>query len=344
MQSGNEQSVLITGATGFIGQRVVERFVVAGWRVRALVLPTDTVPASWSDMVEVYRGDVVNISSIRPAIQGVDLVVHLAAVVSDWAPQKDYRRITIGGTHNVVGLAADLGIRTVLVSSIVFYGDQLGRAVCREDLSPGRPCGRYSASKQAQEAWCLTQVARFQLPLTIVRPANVYGPGSQPWVHDVLQQLRRRLPVLLGTGEQNAGLVYVDNVAELIFLAGTLPEAVGQVFNACDEEAVSWNQYMTDLAVSAGLTPVRRMPLWLARVLAGLCESLWRSLRLEGRPPLTREALNIVGSHHRLPMDKAKELLGYAPVVHYAEGIKKVADYVRHLELQQQLDMDQAIE
>jgi nucleoside-diphosphate-sugar epimerase len=281
----------------------------------------------WPGAVEVVRGDVTDPVSLPPATRGAATVVHLAAVVSDWGREETFRRVTVEGTENVLGLV-DPGTRVLLVSSVVVYGDSVGKDLCDEDHPFGRPLGPYSRSKQAQErlAWDLARERGFEL--TVVRPTNVYGPGSKPWVHEVVALLRRRRPVLVGAGDGNAALCHVDNLIDLLLRAASAPQAVGRAYNASDGSDVTWRRYFTDLARIAGTEPPRSISRFLARLGAAAAEAIWGTLRISSRPPLTREALNLVGSNLRIPIERARRDLEYAPTVAYEEGLATVASYL----------------
>jgi nucleoside-diphosphate-sugar epimerase len=320
--------VLVTGATGFIGRHLVHRLLHNGASVRAFVLPGEVVTAPWRDDVAVVRGDVADRDAVAAAVEDAETVFHLAAVVGDWAPKAQFQRITVDGTRHVLAAAADAGARVVLVSSIAVYGDQLGQAVCHEALPHGTPQGHYGWAKQQQEHLARGFLERRDLDVRIVRPANVYGPGSQPWVHGVIDHLRRGRPALLGRTPKNAGLTFVGNVVDVLLRAARHPEARGRTYNAADALDVTWSQYIHDLARLAGTPAPRRLPLPLARTLTALAEPAWRLLQLSGRPPSTRESLNLVGSDLRIPIDRARTELGYAPDVTYDEGLRRVAAYV----------------
>jgi 2-alkyl-3-oxoalkanoate reductase len=323
--------VLVTGAGGFIGRKLVARLMDDGWQVRALALPDERMEG-FSPAVEIVRGDVTDPASIGQAMSGMTGLVHLAAVVTDWAPRAMFEKITVGGTRNVLTAAAP-GTRVVLVSSIVAYGDALGREVCDEDHPFGRPQGNYGWSKQQQEtiAWELAKQRNLQV--TIVRPANVYGPGSKPWVHDLAAQLRSGLPSIISGGKQNAGLCHVDNVVDVLARALSRQEAVGRTYNACDGSDVTWEQYLRDLAKLLGAAPPKSIPWIAAKIGAYGYEAVWSLLGKKGRPALTHEALNLVGSHHRVPIDRARRELGYTPKVSYEVGLKTVAEYVASIKL-----------
>lgn len=323
------EPVLVTGATGFIGRHLVTRLAGEGLAVRAFVLPGDEVPEYWGDGVEIVRGDVAEAATVEKAAQGVGTVYHLAAVVTDWGNNAWHERVTVSGTRHVLGAAARHGARAVLASSIVVYGDRLGLDVCSEDHGFGRPLGPYSRSKQAQERIARGLESGAGLRVTIVRPSNVFGPGSVPWVEEVVHLLRRRAVTLIGDGDRNAGLCHVDNLVELLILAAR-EEAVGRVYNAADGSDVTWKRYFTDLAELAGTPPPRSVPPAVARGLAFFFEALWKVVPVfRRRPPITREALNLAGSHHRLPIERARRELGYEPRVGYESAIERLADYVR---------------
>ena len=324
--------VLVTGAGGFIGRRVVARLLQEGVGVRALLLPDEAAPAEWTEPpngVKVVRGDICDPDAVRRALDGTDRLIHLAALVGDWGAEAAHRRVTVGGTETIFRAAADAGVRCVLASSIVVYGDALGRDVCHEEHPPGRACGAYGRAKQAQEQIARGLERERGLQLSVVRPANVFGPGSGPWVRDLCAQLRSGLPTLIGGGDYDAGLTYVDNVADLLVRAAGHPAAVGRIYNANDDHGVTWRRYCGDLAEMIGAHPPRSLPRWLANAAAGACEAIWRRAGWRSRPPVTREALNLVGSRHRVPIERARRELGYEPRIGYAEGLAAVAASLR---------------
>jgi nucleoside-diphosphate-sugar epimerase len=312
--------VAVTGATGFIGRHLVRRLLALGLPTRALVLPEETVPPEL-DGVEIVRGDVAAADSARRLLAGAGTVFHLAAVVEDWGSEALHRRVTVGGTEHVLGAAAREGARAVLASSIVVYGDRLGREICHEDTPHGRPLGPYSRSKQAQERIARRLEAEAELEVALVRPANVFGPGSRPWVEEVLVLLRQRGITLIDGGHLNAGLCHVENLVDLLLAAAATPGAAGRAYNAADGSDITWARYFGDLARLAGTPPPRSAPLYLARPAATVFELLWKLFPFRRRPPITHEALNLVGSHHRLPIERARRELGYSPRVGYEEAL-----------------------
>jgi nucleoside-diphosphate-sugar epimerase len=321
--------VLVTGGTGFIGRRLVDRLLSAGSAVRVLALPEEDLPPAWGAGVEVHRGSLTEPAAVRAAVEGTGLVFHLAAVVGDWGAESLFREITVEGTRRVLGPAHVERIPVVLASSIVVYGDRLGREVCDEALDHGRPYGPYSRAKQAQERLAQDYL-ELGADIRIVRPANVYGPGSRVWLDEVAAVLRRGAPALIDGGRQNAGLVHVDHVADVLLRAGGPRGRAGGVYNACDELDVTWARYLGDVARLVGAPTPRSAPSWLAWPLATGMEWLWRALGSVERPALTREALRLISADHRVPARRARSELGHEPTVGYAGAMTACgADLVR---------------
>lgn len=325
-----EGPVLITGANGFIGRRLTRRLLAEGTEVHALVLPNEPIPIDWEGEVIIHRGDVTQRETILALGRGKKKIFHLAAVVSDWGPEALYQQVTVGGTQNVLDAALREGAQVVLASSIIVYGNQLQREKCHEALPYGRAFGPYSRAKQAQEKLARAYFEKHGLPVVIIRPANVYGPGCRPWVHELIQAMQD-WPVIVGKGDNNAGLVYVDNLADLMVLAAGTPKAAGQIYNAAEDNPTNWKQYTSDLARLAGIAPPRSVPRLGAWPVASAMETAWKWLGLKSRPHLTREALNLITANYDIPIRKARQELGYEPVVSYEEGMEQIGEYFRRL-------------
>ncbi len=323
-----QEPILITGATGFIGQRLVGRLLDEGYAPQAFALPSEPLPPAWGGRVRIHLGDVAQRSSVAKAVAEARTVFHLAALVGDWGSDEQHQRVTVRGTENVLGEAARRQARALIASSVVVYGEAIGRDVCDEDHPMGKPLGPYSRAKQAQERIASRLEGDRSLKVTIVRPSNVYGPGSRPWVDMAIAQLQGGGPMLIGDGEQHAGLVYVDNVVDLFVRAAERPASVGRTYNACDDNGITWRRYFSDLAQLAGASPPKAINKRLATIAAGGAETAFRLLRRAERPPITREALNLVSANHRVPITRARNELGYEPRVGYKDAMKAIAAYL----------------
>lgn len=325
-----QEPVLVTGATGFIGSRLMHALLNANIETKALVRPGSAVPQHWLDRQLVLRGNVNNERATTWAMEGIGTLFHLAAHVNDWGPAQAFDDIATKGTRDLLEAAAAQGARVVLTSSIAVYGKALGAGErCDEDRPHGEAVGMYSRMKQAQETIAFELAEQQNLAVTIVRPAVVYGPKSKLWVDSVLDHLRAKRPALVGSKPKNAALTHVENVVDVLLRAARTPAAIGRTYNAADGLDITWERYLTDLANLAELPPPQRISPRVAQLAATLLEKIWRFRRATERPPLTREALNLIGGDLNIPIDRARKELGYTPKVSYTAGLASVAKYIR---------------
>ena len=324
-----KQPVVVTGAFGFIGQRVVEALLESGVeKIVAFDLPGLTLPDHWNGKVTYCPGDISYQHDVDRAMAGAGTVIHLAAMVGDWIPLRLHEKVTVDGSRWLFEAALKNSTRVVLASSIVVYGDQLTNGFCSEDKEWGNPLGPYSTCKQEQEKLAWHYYQEHGMPLSVVRVANVYGPGSKPWVHDLVDTIKTGAPVLVNGGDFNAALVYVDNVVQLLLLCATKDEALGEVFNGGDGNRATWKIYVGDLAETLNLPTPKSIPGAIVRPLLKPVEKFWTIAGIKKRPPLTREAFNLVAEETDISIGKAKNMLGYQPRVDYAQGVARVKDYI----------------
>ena len=327
---------LVTGATGFIGRRLTARLLAEGRDVRALVLPAEAaqvaanVAAYGLDRAEIIHGDITDRDSLEGAFAGVSRVYHLAAVVGDWGDDAVFQRVNVEGTRNVLEAAAQAACeRVVVVSSIAVYGGQLATAACHETMPREYGVGAYSRSKRAAEQLALDHHHLGYVPVTVVRPGNVYGPGAALWVDEVVRLIRAGRAMLIDRGHGDATLAYVDNVVDVLVRAGVAAHAAGRIYNVNDGSGVSWRRYFADLAAITGApAPERSIPAPAARLVAAAMERAWRGLGKAARPLVTHEAVNLLASKRPVPIGRAKDELGYDPLP-YSDALEHVAQHIR---------------
>jgi nucleoside-diphosphate-sugar epimerase len=322
---------LVTGATGFIGRRLVELLVAAGRPVRALARATSNTAGITG--AEIVQGDLLDPASLEPALRGVRCVHHLAAAIGDWGPAALFRETNTTGTRNLLEAAARASCaRFVFVSSFAVYGSALLQdEPCDEERAlSGTTASPYASSKRAAEALVREHQAASRMATTVIRPGNVYGSRSRLWVDEVVKVLRRGAAPLVGGGHRNATLAHVDNVADLIIRAGDDPAAAGKIYNVTDGSDVTWRRYFTDLARAAGAEePTRVIPESIAVAAACLLEAGARLIRKKDRPLLTREAVRVLRCRAPIPIARAQRDLGWSPPVSYERAMTSVAAYLR---------------
>lgn len=320
-------SAFVTGAGGFIGRHLVRALLEDDISVVALMMPGEPIPSEWGERVRVVTGDVRELRGLGSEIGKVDVIFHLAAVVSDWGAQQTHVDITVGGTRQAIDLALDWDAHFVVTTSVCAYASALAKGALDEDSPVGRPTSPYEFAKQEQERVTLEAVQKRSLRATIVRPGNVFGVGSGPWVNLMVDMLHQEQACLLGRGDWDAGLVHVKNLVALLIAAARSNWSNGDIFVAADGFGITWKTYLGNLAEVAGAPGPTSVPNWLARGLAPVLEWMGRLRRQQERPVVTRQSYRLMGGPNEFSSMKAKRLLGYRPVMTFDEAMAELAEH-----------------
>ena len=228
---------LVTGATGTVGPRVVVALLDAGYRVRTLSLDAPQ-PGLLPEGVDIQTGDVTDSLAVRSAMQGVNEVIHMAALLHIVEPlsslQEMYQRVNVGGTATVVEAAVSEGVkRLVLFSTIAVYGDAC-QQILTEDSVP-HPDTFYAQTKLAAEQIVLNATRSDGQPLgVILRLSAVYGSCIKGNYQRLVQALARGRFVQVGDGRNRRTLLYDKDVARAAVLAVCHPAAAGRIYNVSD--------------------------------------------------------------------------------------------------------------
>lgn len=307
------KQVMITGAGGFIGRHLVDALVQKGVSITALMLEKEPVPERWPQSIKIVRGDVRKLVDLEQEIGEFDTIFHLAAIVSDWGGLQEHVDITVHGTEQAVELALKNNARFVVTTSVAAFGSSLGQGQLDENSPCGEPASNYEKVKQQQEKVTLDAVKQRGLDAAIIRPANVYGVGSV-WVTRFLQSLALKKPILLGSGQWDAGLVHVDHVVQALILAGESQNLEpGDIFVIADGHGVTWQQYAQSLADTFDLPAPKGIPNAVAKVAAPLLEGIGHLIGQKSPPLVTHLTYRLVGQESIFISEKAKQKLGYQP-------------------------------
>jgi nucleoside-diphosphate-sugar epimerase len=171
------------------------------------------------------------------------------------------------------------------------------------------------------------------LPVTVVRPATIYGPRGKDFVVEIANMLRQRMMLLIDGGRARGGFTYVDSVAQAMMDAAASSKAGGRAYNISDGTGTTWREYTNALADALDYKrPWLALPFPMALALGAAMEVPFRLLKAKSRPLLTRHAVHLLGQNQEFPAARAREDFGFAPRVAFADGIARSAAWVRSRE------------
>jgi 2-alkyl-3-oxoalkanoate reductase len=324
---------LVSGASGFIVSHLVERLAADGHTVFGLVRDRAKADFVASLGGEPVLGDLADSESLGRAMRSVDTVFHLAAHVSDWGPWSMFEAITVGGTKSMLRAAAAAGVgRFVHGSTVNVYDDRYcrrHRLVTEDAPHDGlgdRTFGHYARSKVMAEevAW---QCHREQgLPLTVVRPAFVYGPRDKTILPRLIDYLRTPLAPYIGGGNPVIDPIYVTDVVECLMAAAQQPAAVGRAYNVAPLEEIGVRDFLRELCAALGI----REPKWyvphpLMAAAAWAMEGAAKLVGTRNPPPLTKAGLSLFSEDRHYTPERAVRELGWSPCISLQEGMARVA-------------------
>jgi len=307
--------VLVTGATGAIGPLVVETFLAAGYSIRTLSI--DPPPAGvWPKDVETLSGDITDMSAVQAAVQGVESVVHLAALLHMVNPPDHlldlYRKINVGGTKNVVESAVRANVwRILFFSTISVYGDTDGRIV-NEDTLP-RPDTLYGRTKLEAEKMVLAAKDKAGNSIgTVLRLAAVYGSGIKGNYRQLLRALERGWFFPIGPGRNRRTVIYDKDVANAAVLALRHSAAAGRLYNVSDGQFHRLEEIIMAICKALGRIPPRfSLPAAPVRFTVGVFEDALKMIGL--KPPVTRATIDKYLEDVAVDSQLIQKELGFTP-------------------------------
>ncbi|GAD86713.1 NAD-dependent epimerase/dehydratase family protein [Nocardia asteroides NBRC 15531] len=328
-------TVLVTGASGFVGGAVVRALAGAGTTVRAMVRDPATAPAG----VEVAVAELGDTAALARAVTGVRAVVHAAALLGEFGRPAEFFAVNVAGTDRLMQEAAAAGARRFVFlgspSALMAPdgGDQLG--IDETVPYPDRFLNSYCQTKAVAEQLVLAADTPAFTTCSL-RPRAVWGPGDRHGpIVQILAKLRAgRLPDLSGGREVLASLCYIDHLTHAVQLALTAENVGGRAYFVADAEPVQVWPTMAAVAERFGLAAPRvTVP---APVLGGALaaiETVWRIPAVAQRwtPPLSRYAVALVTRSATYDLSRAERELGYRPTVPFAEGLDRFHDWVTEI-------------
>jgi nucleoside-diphosphate-sugar epimerase len=321
----SDRAAFVTGGSGFIGGRLIERLVADGWTVRALARSERSAAVVRALGADPVPGDLSDVSALENGADGADACFHAAAEVSEWGPWEAFQRGTVDGSRNVAEACLRAGTkRMVHVGSeaALNHGQPMVRVDETELLAFGSRA-HYASSKALAENAVLA-VGRRGLHVVVIRPRLVWGPGDATVLPALVAAVRSGRFAWIGAARHLTSTAHVDNVVHGLLL-GAERGAPGGVYFVTDGPDVEFREFVTRWLAAAGVqAPDREIPPAVARALAAAGEWAWRTFALPGAPPLTRLALWLSSVECTVDDSRARAELGYAPVISRERGLAEL--------------------
>ncbi|GGN64334.1 putative oxidoreductase [Actinoplanes lobatus] len=313
--------VFITGANGFIARALATRLRARGDTVTGVDLRAD-------EAAGVVAGDIGEEGSWQDAAAGADLVIHTAAVVSNAVGLDEQWRVNVAGTRHALDAAVrGKAGRFLQFSSIRAFSD-LGFPDGVSEDHPVRTDGNpYVDTKIAGEQVALQAHAEGRIAVTIVRPGDVYGPGSRPWTVLPVELIRTNRFLLPAGGHGIFSPVYIDDLIDGVLLAAGKPEAAGQIFTLTGGAGVPCREFFGHYYRMLGKRGPVVLPTPLAVAVAGI---MGTAIRLVSGPTeVNATSMLYFTRTGTYSIQKARRLLGYQPRVDLTEGMARTGRWLR---------------
>lgn len=320
--------VFISGGTGFIGSRLAVHCLGLGNTVCVLGQENTKAEAENVAMLRekgalVVLGSVADQELLCETMQGVELVVHLAAAQHETnVPDQHFWNINVAGTKNMLEAAAQARVkRFVHGSTIGVYGSE-AQGILDEE-SPTNPSNIYGITKLAGEK--LVRSYEDRLPVVVVRISETYGPGDYRLLKLFRGVQRRRFPII-GDGQNMHHLVYIDDLIQGLMLASQVESAVGKTFVLPGKEPVTTNQMVKTVADVLKVKQFQiHAPMPLFWSIASVSESVCQPLGIH--PPIYRRRMDFFRTSFFFSLERARTVLGYEPCFSFREGVIETAKW-----------------
>jgi nucleoside-diphosphate-sugar epimerase len=306
---------LITGATGFVGGHLAQACIAQGKQVSTIARATSNTAELDKLGVKVYRGDLRDPNVVRQALEDVEVVIHSAAKVGNWGPLEEYRAVNVEGLRGLLDACKGMALsRFIHLSSLGVYAARHHYGSDESEPLPATHRDGYTQSKVEAEKLALKYYQDFGIPIVVLRPGFVYGPGDRTVMTRIIDNLRNGQIRFPGGGQRALNTIFVKNLVDAVFLALENQQAVGQIYNLTDGEFVSKERFIGAVADALGLPrPTRKPPLWLAKVATWFSEKMAKLRGATEAPRLNFASLKFIGLNLDFSIEKAKRELGYRP-------------------------------
>ena len=316
---------LVTGATGFTGGHLVNNLLNHNYQVRILAQTSSNIEKFKNKPVEIFLGRLQNKDHMFKAVEGVDVVFHVAALYrAANLPDSAYWEVNVIGTQNVLDAALYHNVKRFVHCSTGGVHGHIEHPPANED-APFSPGDVYQDSKAEGEKLAMYYFKEKGLPVSVIRPTGIYGPGDTRMLK-MYRMIQDKKFIMFGKGAVNYHLTYVTDTVEGLRLAAEKEVALGQAYLIAGEEYTTLLEFAQTVARVLNVPiPKIKLPVWPLYCAGFLCEKICVPLKIQ--PPIFRRRVDIFTKDRAFDITKAKRDLGFKPVVSMEEGIQQTATW-----------------
>jgi nucleoside-diphosphate-sugar epimerase len=318
-------NVLVTGATGFTGSHLAKKLYQSGHDVRILVRDKARVSQSKDFDPEIIQGDIRDPNSVGLAVKGIDIVYHIAAVYrTAGIADRVYRDTHVEGTEILLKAAFKSNVNRFVHCSTVGVHGHISKPPANETY-PFNPGDIYQLTKLEGEKKALQFCEETGLPVTVIRPCPIYGPGDMR-LYKLFKLSSRKIVPVLGNGEVYYHMVYIDDLVDAFILAGHKSNAIGEAYIIGGAECYALIQIIDMIAGVYGNKPFKiHLPAKPFQLLGSLCENVCIPLRIN--PPIYRRRIDFFTKSRKFDISKAIRVLNFKPNITIKEGLIRTANW-----------------
>ena len=320
--------ILITGATGFLGSALVTELVKQKQQVRILARDVQKACSQFGEAITIIQGDITDPAQVQQAVDGVTVVYHLVGrLYHPGIPTELYHQTHVEGTRILLDACRrQQYLQRIVHCSTTGVHGVTGDTPATED-APFAPTNPYEATKLESELLALKAHQEQGLPVSVVRPGLVYGPGDLHLL-GFFALIQKGLFRVIDGGKALLHPVYIDDMTEVFQLCAERPEAIGRSYTIAGARPVTIRELATAIAHALGRElPPGNIPLWLAHLAAAIFAIL---PGFQGEhAPLTHSRVRFLTQSRVYSIERARNELGYTPKVELEEGMQQTVHWYR---------------
>jgi nucleoside-diphosphate-sugar epimerase len=321
---------LVTGATGFSGAALVKKLLEYGHEVKVIVRDQSKLVNN-NPRLNIVEGNIINLKDVERSIDGVDTVFHIAAVYRTAGISEDiYWATHVKGTENLLKAALKGNVNKFVHCSTVGVHGHIEQPPATENYR-FKPGDIYQLTKLEGEKKALEFYRSEGLPVTVIRPTAIYGPGDTRLLK-LFKLASKPINIVLGSGEIKYHMVYIDDLIQGFMLAAKVEKSVGQSFIIGGKEVLTLNALLSTISELMNVSNKKiHLPAWPFQMAGTICERICIPLNID--PPIYRRRVDFFTKSRAFSIEKAQNILGYEPKTSIHEGLFKTLQWYEQKDL-----------